>query len=511
MLIFLSSCFLFEKSKGTNNSTNKYRGGRVQSQDDRTARLAGGVRAVQSRSGHAQRALYVVGGTSLLLPLFAQLEPTQKNLKNPKTTTSSTGIVVSLDTENAKEKEKKDISGDGSEDMVYDEALELMMFVLQLLVGESGTLLMDEMHHLLATVPTISVLLHSRSPQVLTSGFLGSVLLFVRDVLPVRPTLAHQIIREVLLDFGLWSRTSFDVQRQLVHLLYGLDSEFPSLLADSCGVQRLLDMTQIAYCRVTSAVEVNVQTHPKEASECAVKAVELIRRMFSVDRNGRDDERMAANMMAESQGREPYGNTSLDDQTVDSEIFLNELNALLCFVRCCSGSPPGKAAAAAALHMVQGLLDDPHSRKSTYDALQTLGGAAEIVPLVSRPGANARIAAIGVLGRVLAESRRIVLKFQQNRSNNNNSSIYEEEARNRVRSGSGGGGGGGSGGGSGGSNVDMNNVAVAAQAAASLYGCNQGNTGVTTMLDVNSLPSEAKPALMVRIKATQEQCSCIYR
>ena len=76
-----------------------------------------------SWSGHAQRALYVVGGTSLLLPLFAQLEPTQKNLKNPKTTTSSTGIVVSLDTENAKEKEKKDISGDGSEDMVYDEAL----------------------------------------------------------------------------------------------------------------------------------------------------------------------------------------------------------------------------------------------------------------------------------------------------------------------------------------------------------------------------------------------------
>lgn len=125
--------------------------------------------------------------------------------------------------------------------------------------------------------------------------------------------------------------------------------------------------------------------------------------------------------------------------------------------------------------MVQGLLDDPHSRKSTYDALQTLGGAAEIVPLVSRPGANARIAAIGVLGRVLAESRRIVLKFQQNRSNNNNSSIYEEEARNRVRSGSGG-GGSGSGGGSGGGNVDMNNVAVAAQAAASLYGCNQGNT-----------------------------------
>jgi hypothetical protein len=37
----------------------------------------------------------------------------------------------------------------------------------------------------------------------------------------------------------------------LVHLLYGLDSEFPSLLNDSCGVQRLLDMTQIAYCMVT--------------------------------------------------------------------------------------------------------------------------------------------------------------------------------------------------------------------------------------------------------------------
>ena len=90
--------------------------------------------------------------------------------------------------------------------MVYDEALELMMFVLQLLVGESGTLLMDEMHHLLATVPTISVLLHSRSPQVLTSGFLGSVLLFVRDVLPVRPTLGTlQNANYVLFLFDIFS------------------------------------------------------------------------------------------------------------------------------------------------------------------------------------------------------------------------------------------------------------------------------------------------------------------
>ena len=42
--------------------------------DERTARLAGGVRVVLARSGHAQRALFLAGGSQLFLPLFAQLE-----------------------------------------------------------------------------------------------------------------------------------------------------------------------------------------------------------------------------------------------------------------------------------------------------------------------------------------------------------------------------------------------------------------------------------------------------
>ena len=208
--------------------------------------------------------------------------------------------------------------------------------------------------------------------------------------------------------------------RQLVHLLYGLDSEFPSLLSDSCGVQRLLDMTQIAYCRVNSECHLNVQQHAKEAAECAVHAVELTRRMFHVDREGKEDERMMAQMMQEAQGKEAYRSSSSSSGNGNNgrgnNVFLSELNAVMCFVRCCSGSPPGKAAACAALTMIHELLDDPFSRKDTYINLQTLGGAAEIVPLVSRPGDKARIAAIGLLGRVLAESRRIVLCFQHERN-----------------------------------------------------------------------------------------------
>jgi hypothetical protein len=179
-------------------------------------------------------------------------------------------------------------------------------------------------------------------------------------------------------------------------------------------------MTQIAYCRVNSECHLNVQQHAKEAAECAVHAVELTRRMFHVDREGKEDERMMAQMMQEAQGKEAYRSSSSSNNNGNNgsgnNVFLSELNAVMCFVRCCSGSPPGKAAACAALTMIHELLDDPFSRKDTYINLQTLGGAAEIVPLVSRPGDKARIAAIGLLGRVLAESRRIVLCFQHERN-----------------------------------------------------------------------------------------------
>ena len=51
-------------------------------------------------------------------------------------------------------------------------------------------------------------LVHRCEPKVLTSGFLGSVMLFVRDLLPVKPKLAHQVIRDILLDFSLWSKST---------------------------------------------------------------------------------------------------------------------------------------------------------------------------------------------------------------------------------------------------------------------------------------------------------------
>ena len=181
--------------------------------------------------------------------------------------------------------------------MDFDEALELVMLLLQMVMGEFGETILSEMHYVVGAIPTISALLHARpDPRVLSTGFLGAVMLMVRDLLPLRAELAREVVslsfcpslqlpvhldsqnrqltpfmsfgysafllpshcpsshqlREILLDFSLWSRAPFEVQQQLVHLLYGIDAEFLGLLSRSCGVQRLLDVTQIAYCRVAS-------------------------------------------------------------------------------------------------------------------------------------------------------------------------------------------------------------------------------------------------------------------
>jgi len=141
-----------------NNNNNS--GGAVH-QDDRTARLAGGVVAVQSKSGHAQRALYVVGGTSLLLPLFAQLEPPPAALGGGGGGEGTVGAAdgaadgaVDGATDAVSDAKEKSVGG-GNE---FDEAFELMMFVLTLVMGESGDVLMNEMEQLQTIIPTISVL-----------------------------------------------------------------------------------------------------------------------------------------------------------------------------------------------------------------------------------------------------------------------------------------------------------------------------------------------------------------
>ena len=150
--------------------------------DERTARLAGGVRAIQSRSGRAQRALFIAGGSQLLLPLFAQLEsPPEPGIVNcePGAAASPPG------------------GRDGclATEAEYDEALELVMFLLQLVLGESGGTMLSEMHYLIGAVPTISALLHARpDPRVLSTGFLGAVMLMVRDLLPLRAELAREVV-----------------------------------------------------------------------------------------------------------------------------------------------------------------------------------------------------------------------------------------------------------------------------------------------------------------------------
>jgi hypothetical protein len=350
------------------------------------------------------------------------------------------------------------------------------------------------------------------------------------------------------------------VQQQLVHLLYGLDAEFSGLLARSCGVQRLLDVTQIAYCRVASDCHPNVQSHPEEAAEVAVHAVKLALRMFHVETEASLEAEAARAMFKDMRGDDDDSSDDPeDDMSVSShrrdagkakkagreQTFLSELNAVLCFVRCCSGSAPGKAAAYAALNMLNDLLDDPHSCGPTYRGLQQLGGAAEILPLVSRPGAKARIAAIGLLGRCLAESRRIwrLFKAQQDerkRRNTNHSHVGGSGVSGGGAARHGGGAGGRGLGGSGNLNVfessstsslkyangspasspaaaatdtaaagasglnedGKNSVAaMTAAAAAALYGTSAAaiSEARADLIDASQLPSEAKRALMSRL------------
>ena len=146
--------------------------------DERTARLAGGVRPVQSRSGQAQRALFIAGGCQLFLPLFAQLE---------------TPPETSLPARNSAMVEHE---GDtGTPDTDYDEALELVMLLLQMSVGEFGGTLLSEMHYLIGAIPTISALLHSSpDPRILSTGFLGAVMLLVRDLMPLHVEMAQEVV-----------------------------------------------------------------------------------------------------------------------------------------------------------------------------------------------------------------------------------------------------------------------------------------------------------------------------
>ena len=118
----------------------------------------------------------------MLLPLFAQLEsPPERDIVNggPGAATSSPG----------------GSGGRLAAETEYDEALELVMFLLQLVLGESGGTMLSEMHYLIGAVPTISALLHARpDPRVLSTGFLGAVMLMVRDLLPLRAELAREVV-----------------------------------------------------------------------------------------------------------------------------------------------------------------------------------------------------------------------------------------------------------------------------------------------------------------------------
>ena len=100
------------------------------------------------------------------------------------------------------------------------------------------------------------------------------------------------------------------------------------------------------------------------------------------------------------------------DHGVNSTQFMKllavNLSAVLGYVRGCSGSLPGKRAAAEGLHILNRLLDKVENPKfylKVYEAIQSQGGAAELVPLVGRPGEEARASALSLMGRLLIMSK----------------------------------------------------------------------------------------------------------
>ena len=64
-----------------------------------------------------------------------------------------------------------------------------------MLVGEFGGTLLSEMHYLIGAIPTISALLNaSPDPRILSTGFLGAVMLLVRDLMPLHVELAQEVV-----------------------------------------------------------------------------------------------------------------------------------------------------------------------------------------------------------------------------------------------------------------------------------------------------------------------------
>ena len=327
----------------------------------RFATIMGNLVPHWGRATWAHSALFVAGGMKVITPLFAFLEGYERGATASPQSTASPKL---------------------EDKAPCDEGMEAMLLLRSLIHGSGGLRLRKELYEMRGAA-VIASLLTETGGSVLTPSLLGAMFSATKLLVDADSPLGDDFLRYLLLDFDLWSRADVTVQVQLANLLHGFVAEHPGRLRQIITAQVLLDKIRLAYCRPPStyaAAPKHMRLNPTETAKCVDSMTGLV------------EEIVISTMRVE---------------TEDNRSMAIALNALLGFVRSCSGSLPGKTAAARGLAVINALLDRHEYKLQVYKALQNLGGAAEIVPLVGRPGETARVAALGLMGRLLLISRHL--------------------------------------------------------------------------------------------------------
>ena len=318
----------------------------------------------------AQSSMFIAGGIKIILPLFANFN-TDHYKKNKQEVKENK---IPFDVEN----EDNDLHA------------ETILLLRGFLFGAGGLRLRKEIYETRAIAVVASLLNDSENCEsMLSNGLLSAIFLTTKTLIGMESALANDFVRYLFLDFDLWSKASWDVQEQLMNLIHGITMEYPKLLRQVTSVQNILDQIRASYTRASPSKYITA--NPNEAALCAARATDIVEGIIM------------SSMLSEE-----------EENTMNSTSFMKSLtinlSAVLGYVRGCSGSLPGKHAAAAGLNILNRLLDEndnPRFYLKVYEAIQSQGGAAELVPLVGRPGEEARASALSLMGRLLLLSRKL--------------------------------------------------------------------------------------------------------
>jgi hypothetical protein len=336
-------------------------------QTRRCATMMGDIKACVGTGTWAQSSLFLAGGMKVILPLFAFL-----GRESPGDTAKG----ISL--------------GE------HDEGKEAILLLHSLMYGAGGLRLRKELYEMRGAAVIASLMTGNSSHEnvdrgqvgsdkqynyILTDGVLEATFATTAYLLENDSPLADDFIRHLLLDLDLWRKAPATVQMSLCSRLLDFTKHYPQKLREVISVQMLLDQIRMAYCRPLPSNDRILS--PAESAKCADNFTSLV-----------------ANLI-------PFSKTIASVTEANLRPLSSTLNAILGFVRSCSGSTAGKTAAARGLKIINTLLDQKEYTKKVYVSLQGLGGAAEVVPLVGRPGEEARAAALGLIGRLLLLSRSL--------------------------------------------------------------------------------------------------------